>query len=183
MTGSESDLMIPDEIIMDKIYLIRGRKVMLDRDLAELYKVETKQLKRAVRRNINRFPEDFMFELTAVEFKNLRSQIGTSSWGGGRYLSMAFTEHGVIMIASILNSERAIQVNIQIVRVFIKMREMLASNKELNLRLDKIEGKIAGQNDQILLIFKYMQQLEQEKQQEQDYQNRKRVGFKRNKEL
>ena len=137
MAKNESEIMIPDEMIMNKIYLIRGKKVMLDRDLAELYEIETKQLKRAVRRNISRFPEDFMFELTTGEFKNLRSQFGTSSWGGSRYLSMAFTEYGVIMLASVLNSERAVQMNIRIVRIFTRMREMLASHKGVLQKLEK----------------------------------------------
>ena len=112
---------------MKKIYVLRGSKVMMHRDLAELYEIETKQLKRAVRRNISRFPEDFMFELM--------SQFGTSSWRGPRYVPMAVTELGVIMLASVLNSERAMQVNIQIVKVFTKMREILASHKELLLKL------------------------------------------------
>jgi len=104
--------LIPIELIASKIYLIRGVKVMLDRDLAELYGVETKRLKEQVRRNIERFPEDFMFELTKDEINNLRSQFATSSWGGARYLPMAFSEHGVLMLSSVLNSERAVQVNI-----------------------------------------------------------------------
>lgn len=107
-----NNTMIPDEVIMEKIYLIRDQKVMLDKDLAELYEVGTKQLKRAVRRNISRFPADFMLELSDTEFKDLRSQNGTSSWGGIRYAPMAFTEQGVAMLSSILNSERAIAVNI-----------------------------------------------------------------------
>ena len=179
MAKNESEIMIPDEKIMNKIYLIRGKKVMLDRDLAELYEIETKQLKRAVKRNINRFPEDFMFELTTGEFNNLRSQFGTSSWGGSRYLSMAFTEHGVIMLASVLNSERAVQMNIRIVRIFTRMREMLNTHKGVLQKLEKIEQKLAEHDDQILVIFKYLKQLEQSKKQELDYQNRKRVGFKR----
>jgi len=104
--------LVPIELIASKIYLIRGIKVMLDRDLAELYGVETKRLKEQVRRNIERFPEDFMFELSKDELKNLRSQIATSSWGGARYLPMAFSEHGILMLSSVLKSERAIQVNV-----------------------------------------------------------------------
>ena len=153
---------------------------MLDRDLAELYAVETKQLKRTVRRNISRFPEDFMFELNKEELDNWRCHFGTSNREimGLRIPPFAFTEYGIIMLASVLNSVRAVQVNIQIVRVFIKMREMLASNKETLHRMDKMEDKMVEQNDQILLIFKYLKQLEQEKQQELDQQNRKRAGFK-----
>ncbi len=179
MAKKESEILIPNEVIMNKIYLIRGKKVMFDRDLAELYEVETKQLKRAVKRNIKRFPEDFMFELTLEEFSDLRSQFGTSSWGGARYVPMAFTEHGVISLASILNSERAIQVNVQIVRIFIKMREMLASHKEILHKLDKIEHKMAEHDNQILVFFEYLKQLEQTRQQELEQKNRKPIGYKR----
>jgi hypothetical protein len=126
-----TEVVIPDELIMSKIFLIRDKKVMLDNDLSELYEVETKQLKRSVRRNIKRFPEDFMFELTVKEFTNLRSQFGTSNWGGVRYVPMAFTEQGVAMLSSVLNSERAIAVNIQIIRLFTKMRELLSTHKDI----------------------------------------------------
>ena len=108
--------MLPEEVIINKIFLIRGNKVMFDRDLAELYGVETRRLKEQVRRNISRFPEDFMFYLTKEEFDNLRCQLGTSSWGGTRYKPMVFTEQGVAMLSSVLNSERAIQVNINPVK-------------------------------------------------------------------
>ncbi len=176
--------MIPEEVIMKKIYLIRKKKVMLDRDLAELYEVETKQLKRAVRRNIGRFPEDFMFELAKEELDNWRCQFGTSNKEimGLRVPPFAFTEHGVIMLASVLNSERAIQVNIQVVRIFTKMREMLASHKDVLLKLEKIEYQLVKHDDQILIIFEFIKQLEQTKRQELKQQNRKRVGFKRNNE-
>ena len=179
MAKSDNNTLIPDEVIMKKIYLLREFKVMMDRDLADLYEIETKQLKRAVRRNISRFPKDFMFELSPEEFNNLRSQFGTSSWGGPRYVPMAFTEHRVIMLASVLNSERAIQVNIQIVRVFTRMREILTSHKELLLKLEKIAHKLAKHDDQILVIFEYLKKLEQAKHQMLDQQNRKREGFKR----
>jgi len=160
MAISDNNTLIPDEVIMKKIYLLRGSKVMMDRDLADLYEIETKQLKRAVRRNISRFPKDFMFELSPEEFDNLRSQFGTSSWGGPRYVPMAFTEHGVIMLASVLNSERAIQVNIQIVRVFTRMREILTSHKDLVLKLERIAKKLAEHDDQFLVIFEYLKKLE-----------------------
>jgi hypothetical protein len=143
MAKSKHELIVPDEILMNKIYYIRGYKVMLDEDLAELYEVETKQLKRQVRRNIDRFPEeDFMFELTKDEFENLRSQNGTSSWGGARYMPMAFTEQGVAMLSSVLNSERAIKVNIQIIRIFTRMREMLLTHKDILLKLEQLESKV-----------------------------------------
>ena len=132
-------IVIPEEVILSKIYLIGGQKVMLDRDLAELYGVETKQLKRAVKRNIKRFPEDFMFELSDDEFSNLRSQIGTSSWGGIRYAPMAFTEPGVAMLSSVLSSERAIAVNILIIRIFTKMRAILSTHNEILKKLEKLE--------------------------------------------
>ena len=151
--------MITDEVVLNKIYLIKGQKVMLDSDLAELYSVETKQLKRAVRRNIGRFPRDFMFELTIGEFKNLKSQIGTSSWGGIRYSPMAFTEQGVAMLSSILNSERAVLMNIHIIRVFTKMREMLFSNKDILLKLEQLDRKTIRQDDDIKLIFEYLKEL------------------------
>ena len=123
------------------ICFIRGQKVMLDRDLAELYGVETKQLKRAVRRNITRFPKDFMFELTKQDLDNLRSHFGTSSWGGTRYHPMVFTEQGVAMLSSVLNNERAAQVNIEIMRAFVRIRQMLSAHKDLERRMDALEER------------------------------------------
>jgi hypothetical protein len=170
--------LIPDELILNKIYLIRGRKVMLDMDLAELYGVETKQLKRAVRRNEKRFPPDFMFELVQEELENLRSHFGTSSWGGVRYFPMAFTEPGVAMLSSILNSDRAISVNIHIIRIFIRLREVLMSNADILNRVNQVEQTLAGHDDKILLIFEYLRQLEQSRQQQDDQAQRKRIGFR-----
>lgn len=132
---------VPIEVIERKIYLIRGQKVMLDSDLAELYGVETKALKRAVKRNIDRFPDDFMFSLTVEEFQNLRCQIGASSWGGGRYLPYVFTENGIAMLSGVLESKRAIAVNIQIMRTFTKLRDLLLTHKDLKQRLDELEKK------------------------------------------
>ena len=148
-------------------------------DLAQLYGVETKQLKRAVSRNIDRFPVDFMFKLSTAEFENLRCQIGTSSWGGARYIPMAFTEQGVAMLSSVLNSDRAILVNIQIIRIFTRMREMLLANKDIIEKLTLMEYKLADHDDNILLIFEYLKQLEQAKQQQQDQAKRKIIGFNR----
>ena len=136
--------------IAEKIHLIRGAKVMLDRDLATLYGVENRVLKQAVRRNKKRFPKDFMFELTKTEFENLRSQIVISSWGGLRYAPMAFTEQGVAMLSSVLHSNRAIQVNIQIMRVFIKLRQMSISQEELKQKIIAMEGKY---DKQFQIIF------------------------------
>ncbi|HSZ87328.1 MAG TPA: ORF6N domain-containing protein [Puia sp.] len=131
MAKSAKLLMIPDELLMNKIYLIRGQKVMLDRDLAELYRVETKRLKEAVRRNVNRFPEDFTFEMNQDELENWRTQFATSKSDkkGLRYVPFCFIEQGVAMLYSILNSETAIRVNIQIIRVFTKMRELVLLHK------------------------------------------------------
>ncbi|HOZ52277.1 MAG TPA: ORF6N domain-containing protein [Chitinophagaceae bacterium] len=135
-------IILQDEIIISKIYNIRGLKVMMDKDLAEMYGVETKQLKRQVKRNIDRFPEEFMLELTSNEFENMRSQNGTTSWGGSRYLPFAFTEHGVLMLSSVLNSPTAIQVNIKIIKVFTKLREIFIDNKDVLLKLEKLDKKI-----------------------------------------
>ena len=130
---------VPDDVIINKIYFIRGCKVMLDQDLALLYGVETKHLKRQVRRNSKRFPEDFMFELANQEIENLRSQIGTSTWGGSRYLPMAFTEQGVTMLSSVLGSDRAIEVNIHI---FTRLRNMLLTHKDILLKLEQLEQQV-----------------------------------------
>jgi len=124
MNPAAESISLPDEIVMRKIYLIRDLKVMIDRDLAELYGVETKKLKQAVKRNIERFPNDFMFELNQEEFENLRSQFVTSIWGGARYKPMAFTEQGVAMLSSVLNSKRAIAINIKIIRIYNKLRQL-----------------------------------------------------------
>ncbi len=135
----------PAEAIERRILVIRGQKVMLDVHLAELYGVETKALNRAVGRNRDRFPADFMIQLTAVEFRNLRFQFGTSSWGGRRFRPYAFTEQGVAMLSSVLRSERAVQVNIAIMRAFVKLREMLASHADLARKLDAMEKKYDAQ--------------------------------------
>ena len=176
MNKNQHEVAIPDEVVMNKIYLIRSQKVMLDRDLAELYDVETKQLKRAVRRNANRFPDDFMFELNKEEFDNLRNQIGTSSWGGTRYAPMAFTEQGVAMLSSVLNSDRAIKVNIQIVRIFTRMRQMLLTQKDLLLKVEQIEMRLEKQGKDIKLVFDYLKQFIEEKD-----EPRKEIGFKQKK--
>lgn len=178
MDKSKNEIVIPEEIVINKIYEIRNEKVMLDMDLSELYGVETKQLKRAVRRNIKRFPADFMFELSDKEFSDLRSHFGTSSWGGTRYTPMAFTEQGVAMLSSVLNSDRAIMVNIQIIRVFTKLRNLLATHKVILQKLEQLERKDIEQDDKIMLIFEYLKQLEKAKQEELEYKNRQQIGYK-----
>lgn len=160
------------------IYEIRGKKVMLDSDLAKLYGVETKRLKEQVRRNIDRFPGDFMFMLNNEEINNLRSQFATSSWGGSRYGPMAFTEQGVAMLSSILNSKRAIAVNIQIIRVFVKMRMLIDTQKEVLRKLEALEKKDLELDEKVTIIFDYLRQLEQTKQEETEFKNRRRIGFK-----
>jgi len=171
----ENFLPIPEESIVRKIYLIRGQKIIFDVDLATLYGVETKQLKRAVRRNINRFPIDFMFEVTIEEFENLRCQIGTSSWGGIRYLPMAFTEQGVAMLSGILNSQKAIGVNIAIMRAFVHLRRFLESNKELSRKIEELEKAVSGHDEKIQLIFSAIKELMKEKE---NPEKRNPVGFK-----
>ena len=160
MTKNKGAIAFPDEIIMSKIYHIRGEKVMLDSDLAQLYGVGTKVLKQSVRRNTKRFPGDFMFELNEEEFGNLRSHFVTSSWGGIRYAPMAFTEHGVAMLSSVLKSERAIGVSIQIIRIFTKMRRVIETHTEILRKLEGLEKKDVEQDKKILLILKYIKQLE-----------------------
>jgi phage regulator Rha-like protein len=166
--------LIPAENIPGKIFMIRGQKVMVDRDLAELYGVETKQLKRAVRRNIDRFPSDFMFELNKKELEDWRCQIGTSNSikMGLRHQPMAFTEQGVAMLSSVLNSKRAIDVNIAIMRAFVQMREILATNKEFSAKLEKMEEQLAEHDDQFRLVFEAIKQLLKE----EDKPKRK-IGF------
>ena len=152
--------LIPVEMIEKKILMIRGEKVMLDADLSELYGVETKMLVRAVKRNTDRFPADFMFQLDKAEFENLRFQFGTSShWGGRRYLPYAFTEQGVAMLSSVLNSKRAVKVNIEIMRAFVKLRELLSTNKELAHKLEQLERKIEKHDEEIKGIFSAIRQL------------------------
>jgi len=134
--------LIPQEAIQSKILSLRGKRVMLDHELAMMYEVETKMLKRAVKRNIERFPEDFMFELTKEEYQSLRYQFGTLKKGEhSKYLPYAFTEHGILMLSSILNSKKAVQVNIQIMRVFTKMREMLINYQEIKQKIEDMERK------------------------------------------
>ena len=153
---------------------------MLDRDLSELYGVETKYLKRQVKRNIIRFPKDFMFELTEQEFKDWRSQFVTSNEDkmGLRYAPYAFTEDGVAQLSTVLSSERAIKVNIQIIRLFSKMRRIMLTQKDILYKLEELEKNDIEHDKKIELIFEYLKQLEQAKQQELEQKNRARIGFK-----
>jgi hypothetical protein len=177
MSGEPNGLLVPDEIIMNQIYSIRDHKVMLDSDLATLYEVETKQLKRQVKRNIDRFPKDFMFELEAEEQIILRSQFGTLRHGAhSKYNTMAFTEQGVAMLSSVLNSKRAIQVNIQIIRIFSRIRQIMADNTDIRLDIEKINSKLNNQDKNMEIVFRYLDELVAK--QEQPNPPRKRIGFK-----
>jgi hypothetical protein len=151
----------PYELIQRRIYVIREQRVMFDSDLAELYSVTTKNLNKAVRRNVARFPPDFMFQLSDQEVRNLRFQIGTSSLahGGTRYRPLAFTEQGIAMLSSVLNSRRAIAANIQIMRAFIHMREMLSSNDAMRKQLEELERKVGTHDQAIVGIFKTLHEL------------------------
>ena len=170
----KDDFPVPEEVIANKIILLRNRKVMLDSDLAELYKVETKRLNEQVKRNIERFPEDFMFKLSKEEWSLLKSQFATSSWGGRRSEPYAFTEHGVLMLSSVLNSSQAIAVNIRIMRVYTKLKKMLITHQDLLLRMEEIEKKVSGQDDQIMTIFKYVKKFVME-----ESKPKIKIGFKK----
>ena len=162
---------IPAETIASRIYFVRGQKVMLDRDLAELYGVQTKVLKQAVRRNINRFPFDFMFELTKEELEDWRSQFVTSKSDkmGLRYTPMAFTEQGVAMLSSVLNSDRAFQVNIQIMRIFSQLGRMLETHKDLKRKIEEMEKKY---DENFQVVFEALKQLFDD-----EVKPRKKIGY------
>jgi hypothetical protein len=173
----ENALIIPEEIIMNQIYYIRGQKIMIDRDLAVLYDVETRVLKQAVRRNISRFPDDFMFEMTKDEFQNWRSQIviSNSDLMGLRFMPFCFTEQGVAMLSSVLNSDRAINVNIQIIRIFTRIRHMYVDNTEIRLEIEKIKSKLDNQDENMEIVFRYLDELIESNN---NPKPRKRIGFK-----
>lgn len=166
------------QLIQSKIYEIRGQKVMLDFDLSELYETETKRLKEAVRRNLNRFPPDFMFELTREEYNSLRTQFATLETGRGKYskfVPFAFTEQGVAMLASVLNSPKAIEVNIQIVRAFVFIRHYALTHKDLTEKLKQMEGKY---NKKFKDVYEALNYLLKKDEQETKHKERKQIGFK-----
>lgn len=171
---SEKVIRVVQESIVDRIYLVRGHKVMLDSDLALLYGVPTGRLNEQVTRNLGRFPDDFMFRLTDKEQTRLRSQIAISKKGRGgrRYAPLVFTEQGVAMLSSVLNSERAIQVNIAIMRAFVKLREILLTHRELALKLEKLEKKVEKHDGEITAVFEAIRQLMKEPE-----QPKRRIGF------
>jgi hypothetical protein len=164
------------KVIQTKIYEVRGQKVMLDFDLAELYEVQTKNLNLAVKRNLKRFPVDFMFQLTKTEWESLRLQIETSNTRGGtRYLPYAFTEQGVAMLSGILNSDKAIDANIAIMRAFIALKQFALTNTELNNKLKELEGKY---NKQFKDVYEAINYLLQKDKQETNQKERKQIGYK-----
>ena len=170
---------VPDEVLMNKIYVIRGLKVMLDGDLSELYGVETKRLKEQVRRNIERFPSDFMFELSDEEYMQIKTHFTHLGRGEhSKYKPFAFTEHGVLMLSTVLNSERAVKVNIQIMRVYVRLRESLIMHKDILHRLDGMENRLAEYDGKIMLLFEFINQFEKLKQIEFEKKKRPRIGFK-----
>jgi len=166
---------IREETLLNRIYIIRGQKVMLDRDLAALYQVETKRLNEQVRRNPGRFPVDFMFQLTEKEFENLKSHFATSSWGGNRKLPFVFTEQGVAMLSSVLNSERAIHVNIQIMRLFTKIRQSMIDNTELRLAIEEVRKRTDNNTKNIELVFRYFDEMLEKNEKQKE---RVRIGYK-----
>jgi hypothetical protein len=168
-------LLVAEQKILNRIYVVRGQKVMLDEDLAAMYGVETRRLNEQVKRNRKRFPSDFMFTLTGKEFDNLMSQNATSSWGGRRKLPYAFTEQGVAMLSSILNSDTAIEVNIRVIRVFTKLREYALTHRDILIQLSKLEKEVKGNSRDISNIFAVLKELI-EKQVRTAPRNR--IGFK-----
>ncbi|HEX3024216.1 MAG TPA: ORF6N domain-containing protein [Chitinophagaceae bacterium] len=176
MAKKELQLLVAEQKILNKIYVVRGQKIMLDKDLAAMYKVETRRLNEQVKRNINRFPKDFMFTLTAKEFQNLMSQNATSSWGGRRKLPIVFTEQGVAMLSSILNSDVAIEVNIRIIRVFTRLREYTLTHKEILLQLSKLEKEVKGNRNDIENIFMVLKELIEKGN--KPVSPRNKIGFK-----
>ncbi len=164
--------LILEETIERKIFLLRGQKIMLSIHLAKLYGVEIRALIQAVKRNTERFPEDFMFQLTNDEFKNLKSQFVISSWGGRRHPPYAFTEQGVAMLSSVLHSKRAVQVNIAIMRAFVKLRQILSTHKELAHKLEELERRIEKHDAEIQGVFEAIRKLMSPLK-----QPKRRIGF------
>lgn len=166
---------VAEQKILNRIFVIRGQKVMLDEDLAVMYGVETRRLNEQVKRNGKRFPKDFMFTITLKEYENLKSQNATSSWGGRRKLPNAFTEQGVAMLSSIINSDIAIEVNIRIIRVFTKLREYALTHKEILLQLSRLEKKVSSNSKDIENVFAVLKELIEKNAAPV---TRNRIGFK-----
>ncbi len=176
MVKKESVSVVPDEIVMNKIYIIRNHKVMLDRDLAELYGVKSIRLREQVKRNITKFPEHFMFQLTEIEVEIMVSQnaIPSKSHLGGT-LPFVFTEHGILMLANVLKSDRAVLVSIRIIELFVKLREMLLANTELKYEIEKIKRKLDNQDKNMEIVFRYLDELLDKKE---NPKPRVKIGYK-----
>ncbi|MFM7671681.1 MAG: ORF6N domain-containing protein [Bacteroidota bacterium] len=159
MAKKEIEMLLDEQKILNQILVIRGKKVMLDENLAALYGVETRRLNEHVKRNLKRFPKDFMFSLTEAEYTNLKSQNATSNWGGRRKLPMAFTEQGVAMLSSVLNSDTAIEVNIKIIRVFTRLRNFAITHKDILMQLSKLEKEVKDNSKDIANIFTVLREL------------------------
>jgi hypothetical protein len=179
MSKSNNAVFVQEEVVLSKIFLIRGRKVMLDRDLAFLYGVKAIRLREQVKRNSERFPETFMFQLTEdeVDFMVSQNAIPSKKHLGG-YLPFVFTEYGVLMLANVIKSEQAIKMSIKIIEVFVKVREMLLTHKEVLLRFEKIENAVTNHDENIQAIFEFLKQLEDSNQQQSQQSKRKRIGYK-----
>ena len=175
----ENQSFISDETISNKIYLIRNQKVILDRDLAELYGTETKKLKQQVKRNLNRFPAHFMFELSKGEYEILRSQNVTLRHGEhAKYLPFAFTEYGVLMLSNVLKSDKAVEISIRIIDIFVKLRELQYNQTEILLAIERLKGKLDSQDKNIEVIFTYLDELSDRIPRFTEPAPRKRIGFK-----
>ena len=170
---SNNTIYITNHEIIEKIHWMRGKKVMLDHDIAELYGVETKRLNEQVKRNIGRFPHHFMFQLTEAEFRNLKSQSATSSWGGRRSFPYVFTEHGLLMLSNIMQSQQAIQMSIRIIEVFVEIRENLLKNEELIKMIKKLQLGFTKHEERLSIIFRYLE-IEEEKSRQIEQVSRKR---------
>ncbi len=179
MGKQDQTIVIAEETIISKIYQVRGKQVMLSHDLAGLYQVETRVLNQQVKRNIRKFPERYMFQLSREEYDRLRSQNVILKRGQyPKYLPYAFTEHGILMLSSVLNSERADKVNMYIIDTFIRLRELMSVHKDVILQLEHVQNKLTEHDNQLMIVFEYLKQLEKAKQEELKYRNRKPVGFK-----
>jgi len=176
--GKNNKQPVTGSAILSRIMVLRNQKVILDEDLADLYETETKYLKRQVKRNLDRFPADFMFELNLTEQRNLRSQFGTSSWGGSRYTPMAFTEQGVAMLSSILNSKKAIRMNVAIMRAFVEMRKTVLKNKNISAKLKMLEDRLGEHDTQLRKIYDTIEDLLDKKTEAETWQQIRTIGYR-----
>jgi hypothetical protein len=180
MNAENNRLSIDEGIIVSKIHTIRGKQVMLSNDLAELYQVETKVLNQQVKRNINRFPERYMFQLSQNEYDTLRSQNVTLKRGQhSKYLPFAFTEHGILMLSSVLRSKRAEKVNMIIIDTFVRIRELMFLHKDMVFQLEQVKLKLIEHDNEILAVLEYLKELNKQKKEEIDFKDRTRIGYKK----